>query len=200
LFRINLHRAKLYTRCQNLMMDVFIDCYCNAKLERLVISGNPRKEIIEAAWEEIFTDYCDLIGDKKNLEAAKELSWLECKLRTISYCLYLLKITHSVRCVEIIQEFGYRQKFNYEDQVQYHKDIAAVKLAMGSVKIAIRSAAQEYKDQQTTGKKLTEPDFYELLSVLGKNNNHSMHAKDTTVYEFGCAYKLFKNEIESQKK
>lgn len=181
------------------MMDIFIDCYCNAKLERLVISGKPLKGQVGKAWDDIFTDYCDLIGDKKNLECAKELSYLECKLRTISYCLYLLKITYSQKCVDIIHDYHYPQKFNYEDQVQYHKDIAAVQMAMGSVKIAIRAAAQEYKDQQTTGKKLSEDDFGELLTVLGKNNNTRYPAQNTTVAEFAYAYKSFKKEIEFAK-
>jgi hypothetical protein len=181
-------------------MDVFIDCYCYSKFERLVIKGKAKKESIETAWDDLFTEYCDLIGNKQNLEAAANWSYLEGKLRTLQHCLYLLNITYSAKCVEVIHSFGYRRKFNYQDQESYRADIRAVGLGLGSVKIAIKLAAQEYKDQQVTGKKLTEDDIMELLSVLGKQNNHPMHVNTTTVAEFAYAYKIFKKEIDQNSK
>lgn len=46
--------SNLYLICEKLPLDIYIDCWVDKDLNRLIISGQPTKEDIQKAWDKIF--------------------------------------------------------------------------------------------------------------------------------------------------
>jgi hypothetical protein len=178
-------------------MEVMIDCICNGNLRRLIIEGEPSQAELEEAWDNLYIEYCDLVGNSKGLRMARDIKFLEAKLSSCLMCLYDLKTTYSPDCIKILHEYGYRRKFDYNDPESYTTDIKAVEVQLGAVVIQIRQAKIYYDmEKPQSPKKFTEQKFYETLAAINNHNKNHVSMKDLTAYEFAMLYSALKKEIE----
>jgi hypothetical protein len=188
---------KIYTICRETPMPVMIDCICNDNLKSLVIEGDPTKAELEEIWDNLYIEFCDLIGNSEGLRLAKDIKYLESKLDICKLCLYCLKIDYNADCVKILQDFGYRRKFNPEDPESYTNDIKGVEIGLGSIVIAIRQAKIYYDAEKPLHpKKLSADEYYEILDSINNYYKYHVSMNDLSAYDFAIHYRNFKKEIE----
>lgn len=199
--RNNKPRWSIYTRCSQTPLDVFIDALVNKNLGRLVIYGKATYKQINDAWEQLFTEYCELSGSpqyQRLVNLSREIGGLQSKLLSIRLCVRVLGYRYSARAVSTLKRFGYNYKFNPLDAEGYVRDLKAVMIKSRSVEIALDQSLAEYEKllKESDGKSLTEDDFQRVLIELSKFMGFRINAKEITVSEYVAMIKRREREVE----
>src|ERR1035437_10870844 len=83
---------RLIDDCSKLMLDKFQDCLFENDLSVLIISGSPTQEDLQAAWDKIYVQYCQLSQDSSYNEVLDRKSTrLNSSHANISYAVFCLK-------------------------------------------------------------------------------------------------------------
>jgi len=191
----------MYTRCSQTPLDVFIDALVNKNLSRLVIYGKATYKQINDAWEQLFTEYCELSGSpqyQRLVNLSREIGGLQSKLLSIRLCVKVLGYRYSTRAVSTLRRFGYNYKFNLQDPEGYLRDIKAVMTKSKSVEIALDQSLVEYDKllKESDGKNLTEDYFQKALVELSKFMGFRVNAREVTVSEYVAMIKRREREIQ----
>jgi hypothetical protein len=190
------------------MLDVFLDCLVNNNLNRLIKSGNPPIHAINEAWECLYTEYIDIAGGTQTRQLMTinaDLNAIRCKHEKIRIALIVLANRYSKDMVQVIQNYGYTNKFNWEDPVSYQNDLTSMtgRLSVISLAWQIKEREKEALISELTkdgAKKMTMQDWELHLASLHKFMNGRIDKKTTSVSEYAAAKKLFElnNEAENR--
>ena len=200
----NMNRSNIYHRCSDTNMDVFIDCLVNQKLERLIRFGSASPSQLEAAWESLFNEYCDLIKSPQYqyiLSLSKDIGLLSTKLLTVRACLHVLSFRYSEKAIRVLISYGYKEKFPREDLLAYKASLERISLKLKAVEIALEQRKQEYHLATIdTGKKVSEESFVNTFLVLSKYMGYHVKPSQITVLEYAALLKAYEKEVELLKK
>lgn len=166
-----------------------------------MIYGKATYKQINDAWEQLFTEYCELSGSpqyQRLVNLSREIGGLQSKLLSIRLCVRVLGYRYSARAVSTLKRFGYNYKFNPLDAEGYVRDLKAVMIKSRSVEIALDQSLAEYEKllKESDGKSLTEDDFQRVLIELSKFMGFRINAKEITVSEYVAMIKRREREVE----
>lgn len=186
--------GKCYTSCAELPLKRFIKVSVTSDLRHLTISGRPTKEQLEQAWQDILEDYASQTKStthKAYLNALKEIAQLKTKIFVIQETIQRMAERPNEGFAELLRSLGFRFTYNPEDREQYQKDL---KLTVSQSKTMLIRIAQREKDLESfiEHKDITELDYEDLLSEMGKFQGYRLDPKIITVSEFISILNRFK--------
>jgi len=192
--------SSLFIHANQTPLDVFIDCLVNKNLVRLVRAGKATSRELSEAWEQLFSEYCELSGSPKYqhmLNLLRQMGGMKSKILSVKLCITVLESRHSEKCIQVLKRFGYKHHFNPGDQEAYYKDLKAVATKIKSTELALDQAEKEYtKLIEKTGEKITEQQFDEALLDLSKYMGYRIDKHQITVAEYVLMIKRMNKEYE----
>jgi hypothetical protein len=199
-----LHPLNLYQHCSDLPLCIFIDCLCNSNLRRLIKKGSASQKEILAAWDQIYSEYCDLSGApgyRIYFILTKEIGFLRSKILSIKCCIQTLLIRPSEKSINQLRAYGYAYPFNFEDQEGYQKDIRMVAMKSKSVELAYELKVREFeKLKSSESELLTEQKFREIIVELENDRHIQLDVRTTTVSDFAAIRKAYTEKQEYLRK
>jgi DNA repair ATPase RecN len=115
------NQPHLYRSCRSLTMDRFLTCLCEKDYSALIISGNPTKDELSAAWFFIICEYNELknidITENENWDISKELIRLYNHLHLFQQCVDFLSYRYSASIAQSFRTLGYRLVIETENPV-----------------------------------------------------------------------------------
>ena len=149
-----LNRSNLFYQCSETPLQVFIDCLCHKRFERLIKSGKPSQDEIMEAWNELFTEYCDLSGSNEMnevLQVTKKIGVIQSKLTAISLSVVVLSHRDSEIAKENLRNLG----FNFDFDKDLVNDLQRVIAASKGYHIELKSLQKRYEALTAKGGKST---------------------------------------------
>jgi hypothetical protein len=200
-----LHPLNLYQHCSDLPLSIFIDCLINKNLRRLTKSGNPTQKELTSAWDQIYSEYCDLSGSpgyKVYMLLNKEIGYLRSKILAVKCCLEVLRYRPSDKAISQLRAYGYAYVFDFEDKVSYLKDLTMVGSKIKTAELALELKTKELLKMNSESKSdtLTESTFTDIMTALSKYIGHRIDPKEITVSEFASIRKMYDQEMEHLRK
>lgn len=200
-----LHPSNLYQHCSDLPLAIFIDCLINKNLRRLTKSGNPSQKELTAAWDQIYSEYCDLSGSpqfKLYMLLNKEIGVLRSKILSIRCYLEVLRYRPSDKAISQLRAYGYAYGFDFEDKVSYLKDLTQVANKTKTVELALELKTRQLDklNAELKGEPLTEATFTDIITALSKYIGYRIDPKEITVSEFASIRKMYDQEMEALRK
>lgn len=185
-----------YRSCTELPLWNFIQVVTTGTLTPLIISGMPTDAELSEAWNDIFTDYCDMTTSKNQtyvLQLVREIKGIELQITIINTCIERLKLSYLPEVCDILREYG----FNYEYTPDTMLNDILSTVAEGSylsVQLGVkRSEYDKYLASQES-QNATENDYDEILSELSKFQGYHLRSKDLSVSEYVSIFNRFKKQ------
>lgn len=194
-----LNLSNLFYQCSDTPLQVFIDCLCHKRFERLIRSGKPTKDEILNAWNELFTEYCDLSGSNEMnevLQLTKKIGVMQSKLNAIALSVVVLSHKDSEIAKGNLKSLG----FNYDFDQALVDDLQCVIATAKSYEIELISLQKRYEALTAKGGKstITEAYFKRILVDLSKFMGFQLKATTTTVEEFLMIKNSYERDLKAK--
>lgn len=202
--------TELYLRCDQLPLNIFIDCLIDNNLSGIVISGNPSEKQLSSAWEDIYIEYIDLNQSTESLYSIRiqaEVSLLSDEINRVEEILYLLSPQMLPFCngregelVQILREYGYKQTIDFT--TDYSKALIAIRGRLNPKKLRLDSRLNEmgeYVKSKASGK-ASRAVFDTNLIRMSRFQGYPIRAKDITVSEYVMIFKDCITEPKTEEK
>lgn len=209
MFKLSLHRIikpkpetiRVYSRCNDTPLDIFIDVLVNKNYSRLVREGRPLQKEIDSAWQKLWFEYADLTGSseyRQLFNLIKESALLEGRLTAIRLSLQCISSTQDSSCINILKNYGYKYPFDRSKPDEFASDIQRTFEKSKTIELLINSTRSQIdkinaKSQGTTD---YEAYFAEWLRIINKDMGYKQDPKNTTVAEFVRMKKAIEFESE----
>jgi len=198
-------QSNLYRHCFDTPLSVFIEVLITGDLNLLIKSGKPSSLEISNAWENLFSEYCELVRAPRYVQVlnlSKEIGALTSKLLTIRACLSILAYRHSAKAVYILESFGYKANWSREDMNQLAKELESISTRSKSIEIALAQKKAEYDKLINEGSKneLTREKFASVLLDLSKFMGFQVKAEQVTVLEYTAMLKKYEQWVDAMTK
>lgn len=198
--RPNTLRSSLYRRCSETPLSVFIKVLVSRDLSCLIRKGSPSLIELSQAWEDLFSEYSDLLKAPKYqylLSLSREIGQLSTKLLTIRTCVYVLSYRHSEKAISILAGMGYKGKFDRSDMVAYTRSLESISMKSKAVEVSLEQRRSEYaKATMESGKNVSDESFIEVLLDLSKFMGFQVKADQITVLEYVSMLKKYEKWAE----
>lgn len=191
--------TELYLRCDQLPLNIFIDCLIDEDLSGLIISGNPSKERLARTWEQIYIEYIDINQSAESLYSLRlqsEIALLSDEIQRVEEILYLISPVMLPFClgaeselVEVLRSYGYRQTIDFT--TEYSKVLVSIRNRLNPKKLRLDSRINElteYIKSKASGK-LTRSVFDTNLVRMSRFQGYAVRAKEITVAEYVMIFK-----------
>jgi hypothetical protein len=171
------------------MLDKFQDCLFENDLSVLIISGSPTQEDLQAAWDKIYVQYCQLSQDSSYnevFETIKEINDLRAKIYLIDGIIVYLQLSYSKELIDILNVFALRCTIKQEDTGAVLADKLNTVLGRAkkwNLKLKQKQGDLEKLRTKSTGK-LDRNYFDDQLFEISKFNGYHIKASDITVSQF----------------
>ena len=188
--------ATLYLICEKLPLDIYIDCWIDRELERLIISGSPTKEELKKAWDSIFLQSLKLSQSgnyNEAFEIMKEIDVCNAKLAIVENTVMHLSIgadqgiDNDMELVAVLNSMALRCNVKPEDrgQILIHKLNAVIGRAKKWVD-KVRTLNQNLEEIKATKdeKKVDRTYFDNWLDCISEHKGYHVKATEITVSRF----------------
>jgi len=197
--------SNTYHRCSDTPLSVFIEVLLTGNLNVLVRSGKPSPLEISNAWENLFSEYCELVKAPRYVQVlslSKEIGALTSKLLTVRACISILAYRHSAKAVYILESFGYRGDFDRSDMNRLAKVLEGINTRSKGIEIALAQKKAEYDRLIKAGSpgELSREKFASVLLDLSKFMGYQVRADQVTVLEYAALLKKYEQWVEAMTK
>jgi hypothetical protein len=170
------------------MLDKFKQAYCNNKLEVL---GTGTNEELQSIWNEILFEYSSLFLNENSdriFELTKRITLMQADIFYIDAAVAILRNTHDEEIVEGLRNLGFPLIEGYKE-----KDLDRIISLSKSLIFDIEVLAQEYEllTKVKEGKKQTENDFNQTVSILSKFQGYQIIQRITSVSEYCSIFNIY---------
>lgn len=151
------------------------------------------------AWNELFTEYCDLSGSNEMnevLQVTKKIGVIQSKLTAISLSVVVLSHRDSEIAKGNLRNLG----FNFDFDKYLVNDLQRVIAASKGYHIELKSLQKRYEALTAkSGKsKITETYFKRILVDLSKFMGFQLKATTTTVEEFLMIKNSYERDLKAR--
>lgn len=197
--------ALLHRTCKTILLQSFIEVFCNNDLSFLVISGEPAQSELIDAMQELIFDWATLINSEDSNyvnELKKSLGMLEAEINFINEAIPLLKIQVKYRCIDPELIVGVNSLGYYLPGKPKEHELELVYSLSKRKVFDYNELAEEYERLTKTkeGKKQTEEDFMKTVAAISKYCGFRINTKETTALEFAAMFNNYLAEAERIKK
>jgi len=199
--------SKYYQHINQLPLNKFIDVVVDGNIYALVISGDPTKDQLLQAWNDIVLQFADAIKDQESrlfFQKERELNIIRLTHHQILECIKLLERIYAKQFADMLNRLlGSSFKFNVLTAQEYDKELRAaysrskgIKIDMNLKEMAYEKMKQKFEE---TGKKPTREYYQGVLITLSDYARYPILETTITVYEF-CERIRRINYINDQQK
>jgi hypothetical protein len=169
--------------------------YCDGNLRALIISGEPSAFELAAAWENILTEYADVVStseSKSMMLLQKQILLIRAKLHLIDLAAKVLTARWSKPAADELLKLGYLVK-----EETYQQDVEVILVRSRSLIVQLKEREKEYtaRESKTDTKSKTEKksraDFDSDIVALSKFQGYRINKQTTTVSEYANIYAQF---------
>lgn len=197
--------TNIFHRCTDISLESFLDCLLNRNLRRLLKYGDAQDHHLAEAWEQVYTEYCDLTGSTqyKTIRTVRnDYQNLHAKREAIRCALIVLAQRYSEKMVRLIRDYGYNYAFNWEDPASYRKDMEVMTARLKALDIPLGIKKQEY-ERLITGyesREVTVNDWNMMIGQVEKFMQFHINRREITVSEFAAYKRMMELQFEADKK
>lgn len=182
-------QSKVIDSATGITMDAFIDIMVDDKLELLVVKGNPTENELRTAWEKIYSEYTDALGDDSHRELLtilRDINLLSWQHQRVCILLEVLTVCYVPSAVDELKRYGYVIKYDPDDLNRYYRDLQSVyeRSKTMLVKISVRQKDLEELQQKSTGKHANRADFQTMLISLSEYAKYQVSPMHISAYQF----------------
>jgi hypothetical protein len=162
-----------------------MDCLFDNDLTALIISGEPTEAELIAAWDKVYTHYCQLSGGSYNevFELSNQINVLNAKIFIVNGTVIHLQQVYSKELVDILNNLGLKCTLKLEDT----GDVLISKLntVVTRAKKWVIEMEQLQKDlkkiRETNTEKMDRSNFDDQLEALSSHYGYHVEASRITV-------------------
>lgn len=167
--------------CKKLPLADFKEAYCNNDLTVLGI-GTP--EDLQAAWNEILFEYSGLLKSENSdfiFSVSKKIALIHADITFIDGAVMVLRTQHDEDLIAGLRDLGYPLIEGFKEA-----DLDRIVSLSKSMLFDLDDLEKEYATLTKTmnGKKQTEEDFEQTISILSKHQGYQINQQKTMVSEF----------------
>jgi hypothetical protein len=197
----------LYLDCATLPLKKFIACLCEDNLQALVISGKPTLPELQEAWWNIYAEFIDLCAEADNIYANRlqsDVNMFKARLLKIKLMVGFLRCEYDLQYVDELRTRGFRYKFEWDNQKQYHKDLDSTLAGTKhwQLQLQLREAELEAYLDAAKGEKPSPLYFTQILIRLSDHAGFQLNPEVLTTAEFALrkkAYTDYADKVNKQK-
>ncbi|MDR0680858.1 MAG: hypothetical protein LBG15_03245 [Dysgonamonadaceae bacterium] len=159
---------KLYDSAYNCPLSVYIDVVCDDNLEKLIISGNPSREMLEAAKGKLTQEFSELSGDTETeifFEEARNYFQKRNTVLGIELSSRLIAAGKYKEAVDYLSRNGIDSPVPDNDQ-QAGQLIKRLNIKIKNLSVKLLEAKKRYESLQGKGEKPTRRYYNRLLVIL----------------------------------
>ena len=181
-------KSNISCKCSEVTLDEFIDCLINNNLRRLVRSGSPSDEELQAAWAALYSEYSELTGNR-------EYQYYFSVYRSV----YAMRV--KMHIVQLI--LSNPENINLDDlqALGYKGDIDKIIARLKFETIELLSKEKELENmKKKEGGTVKESDFDDWVISVGKYLGYGIKRKEMLLSEFLSAHRAMQREYEAKRK
>lgn len=198
--------VKLLSRCNEVTMNVFMQCICDDNLSALIVSGTPDAMELANAWATLFYEYCDLVDAteaKHRIKLVSEISLKKSRITCGQGWHNLLYYYYNENIAEALRRIGFDYDLNPEDPEAYHYDLACINAELRSQRFQLRIKEAEYEailEKQSTSHSVDRKYFSTIFFRINHYAKYNAVNGQTTVEDYCAALRDYVAYIDSQPK
>lgn len=180
-------RLSLYSRCDELPLNRFIECVRSNRTTLLRKHLFVGRKCLRATWLVIMEEYAKLLGDTKyqrTFQLSRDITRDACILTLIELCINVLRAKYSQGCVGVLNKLGYTYKFDKNDSLSYHSDLERVAKKAKMLRVEIEKNRVLYENIISISGDNGKDNFSGTLLILSKYMGYRIDLKTITVTEF----------------
>lgn len=197
---------QLLSRCDEVTMEVFMQCMCDNNLHSLVVSGEATPEQIADAWFTLFYEYCDLIEAYETKFRTRLIMQLKVNKLKLDFCrsaLKVIKVYPSHQLIACLKHIGYDFDFDANNQKQFTNDIVRCEAELASLSFDIKVKEAELEllqNKQSTKDSVDRKYFHTLFFRINNYCKREAVNGQSTVTQYCVALKDYIDHIERTNK
>lgn len=192
-------RYDIIDDCDKCTLGKYVRMVCDDDLSALVISGEPPRDVLEAASVKIVSEFSVLSGSSdKAMNTTRMVYFYHSLILAYSICQSLIASGDIVEAVRVLNEKGVRcSEPGTEEEAL--KLLKRIKSAITEKTLRLREEERKLaRLRERKGGKATREDFMNTLVALSKNAGFRM-TMDISLSEYAAYLKDYKHEIEQLK-
>ena len=186
----------LYLICEKLPLDIYVDCWIDNDLKRLIISGNPTQEELQKTWDKIFLQSLKLSQTgtyNEAFEILKEIDDCNAKLAIVENCVKHFSICdergidNDMELVKVLNSLALRCNILAEDRGEVL--IRKLNAIIGRAKKWVDkiNTLRQKMEKIKAGKEESKIDrnyFDNWLDCISEHKGYFIKAEEITVSRF----------------
>lgn len=190
--------AKIYTKCDEILLCKFIEVY-NGNLEALVVSGKASNDELRLAYNQIMDEYNLIIGNKNlQLVISKHSDIINyyMKISIISAIFNFIKIGEVDKIYDLLPLVGVK-KIYVQTISEAEKLIDNLESSLAYIRLRLKTIQEQIKKPVCKNHKV---DFTKERMIVSTHFKMYIDPKLYTAAEYANLVRLMLNEIEEVKK
>ena len=189
--------CNLFTTCDKTPLYVFRSCLIERELKALVISGKCSEELLTQTWENIWFEYCDLLGERQYrriFDTLKEINYQKNRLTALELAIIAIENGQTSKEIEqVMLSNGYNPK-----QLELAKKrIKSINITVEQLIKELAELRENEETEESSTHRMKE-NFTDSVLMLQKHG-FVIDLNKTTVFEYARMKKQYNEEIEYYK-
>lgn len=193
-------------------VEDFIEVAVNDNTDKLIITGNPSQDIVDAAWLSLLDQYYTAVKSEQNeqyIEYTRKIAKITLRVNTIDWVCKAIEISainkdqNTIdKLCETLAGYGYKGKITVDNYEAKTKVI--INKEKRNKAILSRLKKELEHSMKSSSKEATKDDYYKVIADIRKHNNYpdSPHvlAKKWSMETYALELSLRYEDIAAQKK
>lgn len=197
--------VKIIDSCTDIKMDDFISILVENKLQLLAVSGIPSPIELQKAWDKIYAEYTDLIGDENHndvLKLLQDINILNWQYQRIENIIQVLMVCHVPFAIDELKRLGYIVRFDPNDLNQYFSDLQSAYNRAKTLLIEVQTRQNDLEkiQQQKRAKAASRGDFQSMFIGLSEYMKYQVRPEEITAYQFAVMIRRSREYAEKLQK
>lgn len=199
--------AKVHNNIVDLPLRKYVEALVDKNLHALVIEGDPTREELEQAWQDVQSQYGDAMGDMEHkvyLKILKDVTILDADYKLIHLYVELLEKMYIQQvAIELNKLLKSSFVLDPKDPVKYRKELQSALNQSKSLKIKLDMKNIEFESirtkYETDGVKPSKEYFQSILITLTDHSKVPLN-DNMSVYEFCERMRRLNQYVDQQTK
>ena len=191
---------RLYSDLRELMLNRFIDAYCNENLSALIEYGTPPDAVLTECWEQVQTKYIEIVGGEEfsdRVKLANDIQELCVKLERVEALIEVLSVAPSEGLYEQLYTLDYPLPVLPYNEPNLDRVCKAITAHMKRDVVQVQILTDRIKKETPQGgKKQTEADFFNMMVEISDAFKVVLNEKETSTMAFAMYIKKYKEKAE----
>lgn len=174
----------------------FIQVIVTNSLTPLIRKGNPTDKQLAEAWNNIFTEYCDIYTSTNQtyvLQLQREIAHIATKLQVIQICIDRLTISYYEPAIAELREYGFDYPYTPDTMLEDLQNTVAEAQYL-VVQKGVKEGEYAKYLAENAKEEVKETDYDDILSELGKFQGYHLRSKDLSVREYVSIFNRYKKQ------